>query len=74
MKTMYLVNFLLKTDTSGIFTESCQSTVFADSYDDAANQVQSIFGSFAGFKLTTIRPIGCPIVPDVKELKQINQF
>lgn len=71
---MYLVNFRLKTQSSGIFSEGCQSTVFADSYDDAANQVIQVFGSFKGFEIGTIKPIGLPIIPEAKEIKQINHI
>ena len=72
MKQLFSVKFRLATEKFPSFTESCESTVFADDYNDAANQVKQVFGSFLRFELGIIKPIGNPIVPNSKEIKQIQ--
>ena len=61
MKQLFTVSFRLKTDKYPSFTESCEQTVFADSYDDAVGQVTAIFGGFKGFSTGIVKPIGVPM-------------
>ena len=60
MNQLFIVDFYIKTDKYKNNTHSCQQTVFANSYDDAAQLVKNTFSQYCGFKLSSIHPIGNP--------------
>lgn len=48
------------------------STLFANGYDHAVEQVTAVFGSYKKFEINNVEPMGTPSILEAKELVQLS--